>query len=93
MPSVTNKAARVFHFDAGMCGPGQTIELSPEELEKPFVQLILASGEVVEERDAQKLQAAEQRVQQAEKQAAQAQGAVQKTAEQVQKQHEQKASR
>ena len=47
MPSVTNKAARVFHFDAGMCGPGQTIELPPEEMQKPFVQLLLASGEVV----------------------------------------------
>ena len=91
MPFVTNKSARVYHFDAGMCGPGQTVELQPDELEKPFVQLMLASGEVVEEKDQKKLEAAEKKLQSAEKsaesQVGKAQEGVAKTEQQVQQAH------
>jgi hypothetical protein len=96
MPTkVVNKSARIYHFESGMCGPGQQIEVGDEEFEKPFFQAILASGEVVEERDMKKLEAAQQKAQQTEQKAQtevqKAEEGVRKQQEQVAKQHEQKA--
>jgi adenine deaminase len=90
MPRFVNKSARIYHLDSGMLGPGQTIDVSDEEVEKPGFQGVLATGEVVEERDLRKLEAAEQKAQQTQQKAGEE---VQKAEEGVRKAHEQTAQK
>ena len=66
MPKLVNKSARIFHLDDGMLAPGGEVEVSPETLEKTFIQALMETGELMEAAEAQKaartVQAAQQKL-------------------------------
>lgn len=48
MPRVANKSSRIYHFNNGMCGPGQEAELGDDEVSTKYMRTLLESGELVE---------------------------------------------
>ena len=88
MPKVQNKSVRIWSLNGGLLPPGGSMEVDDQEFNTPYFQQVLASGELMEERDQKKVQQASQKVQQAEQQVEKAQENVAKTEAQVQQTHQ-----